>query len=123
MQFFMTIMNKYLIRDPMCKDLVDIASSIFDWERNLHQRVYQSYNSSSNELAKQDFDMSETAKRVESERNWRCNELKVGDTIDVIKPALIRDLVLYSWSRGTVVFKGIPEDEVARDVSASPSSN
>jgi len=121
MAFFIIIINKYFIRDLKCQELTIIASQIFDWKANLHSRVFANCNSA--DVVRSDFEMSETAKRIESERNWRENEIKVGDKIDVVKPALIRDLVVYSWSRGTVIFRGIPEDDTAQEVSASPSSN
>ena len=58
--------------------------------------------------------MSAAAKRVRGERNWRLNELKVGDVVDVVKYTQVRDLVVSAWSRGIVIFKGEPEDDEAR---------
>jgi hypothetical protein len=31
MTFFKTIISKYFVRDTECKELADIAASIFDW--------------------------------------------------------------------------------------------
>lgn len=58
--------------------------------------------------------MSAATTRVAKERNWRVNELKVGDVVDVIKVAQVRDLQISAWSRGTVIFKGVFEDEEAK---------
>ena len=45
MTFFKTIISKYFVRDTECKELADIAASIFDWQRALHQRVFVAYGS------------------------------------------------------------------------------
>ena len=45
-------------------------------------------------------------------------ELRVGDRVDVLKTAIIRtngDQVVRAWSRGTVVFQGVPTDDEASD--------
>lgn len=60
------------------------------------------------------------AKRVREERDWRLNVLKVGDVVDVLKYTNVRDLTVSAWSRGTVTFKGEPEEnEEAADIQAN----
>jgi len=71
---------------------------------------------SSAEAERLEYDASLTTKRTESEMNWRLHELKVGDEVDVVKHAQVRDLTVSAWSRGTVVFKGPPQDEESTDV-------
>jgi hypothetical protein len=49
--------------------------------------------------------------------SWRMHELKVGDEVDVVKHTQVRDLTLSAWSRGTVIFKGSPQDEGQADAA------
>ena len=48
--------------------------------------------------------------------DWRFS-LKIGDKIDVLRRQKVKDIELKSWGRGTVVFKGVPEDEESTDVN------
>ena len=54
--------------------------------------------------------------------NWRLHELKVGDQVDVVKHAQVRDLTVAAWSRGTVIFKGPPQDEESTDTVMKDSN-
>jgi hypothetical protein len=52
-------------------------------------------------------------------------ELKVGDKVDVIKGATIHQhgtQLVQSWSRGTVVFRGVPEDDEAIEAGKPTAS-
>lgn len=45
---------------------------------------------------------------------WRIKALRVDDPVDVLKTATIHsngDQVIRSWSRGIVVYKGVPTDD------------
>ena len=37
--FFRVIIAKFFARDTQCKELADIAASIFEWERTLHNKA------------------------------------------------------------------------------------
>ena len=68
---------------------------------------------------KYDKGLSYEARRSQPELAWRMQELKVGDKVDVIKHAAIHQhgtQLVQAWSRGTVVFRGVPEDEEATEV-------
>ena len=108
-QFFRIIIAKFLARDTECRELMDIAASIFDWGRPLHARALPAH--ASVETERLEYDASLTTKRTEQEMSWRMHELKVGDEVDVVKHTQVRDLTLSAWSRGTVIFKGSPQDE------------
>ena len=81
--FFRTIIAKFFARDTFCEKLSNIAGQIFDWERHLHTKVLQNYNSQ--ETLSFDHEISLNTKRVESESEWRLNTLAVGDRVDVVK--------------------------------------
>ena len=117
-KFFKTIISKFLDKDTYCEELFRIAGEIFNWERNLHSKVLHTYlNSKVNE-----FDKRHSFKqmRVMKEQKWREDTLKVGDKVDVIKSCLITQIngsqLIQSWSKGVVVFKGIPEDAESNEV-------
>jgi len=111
--FFRVVIARFFARDPQCKELADIAAGIFDWERTLHQKALASH--SEGEAGQLDCRASWATKRAENEMNWRLHELKVGDQVDVVKHAQVRDLTVSAWSRGTVIFKGPPQDEESTD--------
>ena len=51
-------------------------------------------------------------RRVIKEMGWRKGqELKVGMQVDVLRDSKIRQMSLKGWTRGTVVFIGMPEDK------------
>jgi hypothetical protein len=84
---------------------------IFDWDRNFHAKALSTF--SDPEVLKYDATHSLDQKRVKSELDWRMSGLKVNDRVDVLKAASAKsngEEVVRSWSRGHVVFKGIPED-------------
>lgn len=121
--FFRSIITRFLARDALCAELYGIAGEIFNWERSLHARVLHTYlNASVNQF---DNALSFDARRTQPEFAWRMQELKVGDKVDVIKWATIHQhgtQLVQAWSRGTVVFRGVPEDDEAIE-AGKPGSN
>lgn len=45
MSFFSIIITKYMIRDPCCPDLLEVAGHIFNWDKSLHTDVLSKYRS------------------------------------------------------------------------------
>jgi len=41
--FFSIIITKYLVRDPVCPELLQVAGNIFNWDKNLHADVLPKY--------------------------------------------------------------------------------
>jgi hypothetical protein len=124
--FCRTFLVKFFAEDTECKLLCDIAALIFDWDQNLHSKVLSSY--SDPEVLKVDQTLSLDYRRIRSEMDWRIKVLRVDDRVDVLKTATVHsngEQVVRSWSRGTVVFKGVPTDDEAdpllRDESMRPT--
>jgi hypothetical protein len=80
--FFRLIIVKFFARDTLCEKLSDIVGSIFDWDRNLHQKVL--YQLNQQETLAHDHKNSLKYRRIESEQKWRL-ELKAGDLVDLVK--------------------------------------
>ena len=112
--FFRIIISKFFARDTLCPELIDLTAGLFDWQRSLHQRVFQQYTGPS-ETGERDYRLSAHYRRVQAESGWRLAELKVGDQVDAVKATRVRDATIRAWSRGTVVFKGIPGDDLAEN--------
>ena len=117
--FFRVIIVKFFARDTLCHQLSDIVGSIFNWERNLHQKVLSKLNHA--EILIHDKQLSLDYKRVKAEQAWR-DQLKAGDLVDVVKHVRIKDQTLRAWSRGMVVYRGTPEDQESKsmDMDESP---
>lgn len=107
--FFSIIITKYMVRDPVYPELLEVAGHIFNWDKSLHTEVLTKYHS--DELKYYEQQNSQNVKRVDSEQNWRYLQLKAGDEVDVLKRVRVRSSVIAGWVRGTVVFKGEPEDD------------
>lgn len=105
--FFRVIIVKFFARDTLCEKLSDIVGGIFEWERNLHQKVLS--QQSQQEVMFHDNQKSINYRRIQKEQEWR-KEVKAGDFVDVVKMVRIKDQTLKSWSRGIVVFRGFQED-------------
>lgn len=41
--FFSIIITKYMVRDPVCPELLDVAGNIFHWDKSLHTEVLPKY--------------------------------------------------------------------------------
>lgn len=121
--FFRNVIIRFLSRDALCDDLYRIAGEIFNWERSLHARVLHTYlNASVNQF---DQALSFDARRTQPELAWRMQDLKVGDKVDVLKHATVQQhggRLVQAWSRGTVVFRGVPEDDEAIEAGKPTSS-
>lgn len=107
--FFSIIITKYLVRDPLCPELLEVVGHIFNWDRSLHTDVLPKYHS--DELRRYEQRNAQDEKRLERERRWREQELKVGDEVDVLKRVKVRSSTISGWVRGTVVYRGEAEDE------------
>jgi hypothetical protein len=77
LKFFRMIISQFFVKDTLCEELVRIVGEIFNWDRNLHSKVLNTYlNSKVNEY---DRRQAFSVLRVAQEMKWREEELKVGD--------------------------------------------
>jgi len=63
--FFRIILTKYLVRDPLCPELLEVAGSIFSWEKALHNNVLPKYFSE--ELQYFEHQNAQNTRRVDRE--------------------------------------------------------
>jgi hypothetical protein len=75
--------SKYLANDPLNEELLNVASNLFNWDKELHKHVVPSFVSE--EILLFDSKMATDQKRCEEEQSWRLNDVKPGIKVDAVR--------------------------------------